>query len=185
MCAGSRRRICPATGHQSKRFSPFGEERKNHLQHPWTPVQLRATTSLPCLPVRRARVLMIMNNPPRPTFDRLPLFARYTGPPRPLWGGLGGWRGPVPVSAQHPLSDTRILLFAFFAIDLSAFSSSIRPSGINRRFFRPVSPQAKSILLLGKSIPNCPARGGFLAGVAFYYQFGLYLDPNWARPRRR
>ena len=61
----------------------------------------------------------------------------------------------------------------------------LRPSGINRRFFRPVSPQAKSILLLGKSIPNCPARGGFLAGVAFYYRCGLYLDPNWARPRRR
>ena len=50
---------------------------------------------------------------------------------------------------------------------------------INRRFFRPTAAHRfprKTGFLSGKSVPNCPARGGFLAGVAFYYQSGLYLD---------
>ena len=62
------------------------------------------------------------------------------------------------------------------------------PSGINRRFFRPVSPQAKSILLLGKSIPNCPARGGFLAGLRFITDLGYIwtqIGPVLAAERRR
>ena len=52
-------------------------------------------------------------------------------------------------------------------------SQSGRPWEINHRFIHPVSPQAKSILLLGKSILNCPASGGFLAG-------GCVLLPIWA-----
>ena len=69
----------------------------------------------------------------------------------------------------------------------------VRPWEINHRFIHPVSPQAKSILLLGKSILNCPARGGFLAGgcvlLPIWAIFGLKLGPQtppkgphkWAR----
>ena len=110
-------------------------------------------------------------------------------------GCCGGW-GRAGWSCGRWGKRARGDVHRFFrakAHDTRCLIKRVRPWEINHRFIHPVSPQAKSILLLGKSILNCPARGGFLAGgcvlLPIWAIFGLKLGPHtppkgaqkWAR----